>query len=84
MGKPSGRAHVMVGGDAGAAVAAFVDEVVVAFAQRQKACEVGELVVDPFVEVVDFAVADWCAAAGHGAGAVHRVHGPPLRWSRQS
>jgi hypothetical protein len=52
--------------------APFVDEMVVATAERQQIFEVGSAAAEPFDDVVDVATVEHHIAAGVGAGAVHR------------
>jgi hypothetical protein len=59
----------MVGGDAGAAVAAFVDEAVVA-AQQDEVVEVGGSSGGPVDDVVGLAPVRWAVTAGEPATAV--------------
>jgi hypothetical protein len=59
----------MVGGDAGAAVAAFVDEAVVA-AQQDEVVEVGGSYGGPVDDVVGLAPVRWAVTAGEPATAV--------------
>ena len=76
---PSGRHHTVVrSASQGERPAAFVDEVVVAAAQRQQVVQVGAAGGCPRVDVVDVAVVEPDGAAGVGAGAVHRPQRPAL------
>ena len=57
----------------------FVDDVVVADAQRPEEDEIGAAAAFPFDEVMDLALLERGVTAGDDAGAVHRPQGETLR-----
>ena len=52
--------------------ASFVDQMVMATAQRQQVVQIGTSESEPFDDVVDVATVEHDVAAGVAAGAVHR------------